>query len=287
MNLWRKLANALVYSNVYIGIGAVALTLTNQLTVEGDIHFDKSLGFVFFSTVFTYSFLKFRNTGEIIQPTTHRSWAQGHSQLSLNVLLISLIVTVFFFTGLSGKIQLTVAALAVLTALYGFVDIPFVQPKKKLRDFGMLKTLFVAIVWSITTVIVPLGDTFVEADMMVFLLLRRFLFILALTIPFEIKDMATDKEHLLKTLALSYGAGNTKLLAQCILLLLMFITTIQYFFFNLSLANMLAVSFSLIVSIFCIQPVKEETSDLWYYVVLDGMMILQFIFVCLAVIFLS
>src|SRR5687768_16786773 len=111
----RKLTDSLIFSNAYIAFGAVALTLANQLTIRGDIHFDKSLGFVFFSTVFTYSFLKFRNTGTI---TTHLSWAQAHSQLSRNVLLISLIATVSFFARLSGKTQFVVAVLAVLTAFY-------------------------------------------------------------------------------------------------------------------------------------------------------------------------
>ena len=190
-------------------------------------------------------------------------------------MLISLIATVFYFARLNGKVQMTVAVLAVFTALYGFFDIPFIKSKKKLRDLGLLKTIFVAVVWSVTTVIVPLGDTFVETDMMVFLLLRRFLFILALTIPFEIKDMTTDREHNLKTLPLIYGVSNTKLLAQGILFLLMIILTMQYLFFDFSLFNMVAVNLSLLVSVFCIQPVSEETHDKWYYIVLDGMMILQ------------
>ena len=130
--------------------------------------------------------------------------------------------------------------------------------------------------------LVPLGDTCVENDMIVFLILRRFLFILALTIPFEIKDMAADKEHNLKTISLTYGISNTKLLAQGILFLLMIVLTVQYFFFVVSLSNMLAINFSLLISIFCIQPINEETQDWWYYVVLDGMMILQFVFVYVA-----
>lgn len=173
--------------------------------------------------------------------------------------------------------------MAVLTALYALVDIPWLQPTRRLRDYGLLKTPLVALVWSVTTVVIPLADLPVDTSLMVFLLLRRFLFILSLTIVFEIKDLLHDREHNLQTLPMRLGVTNTKLLAQALLLGLMGLNTVQYLFFDLSLTNLLAINLSLLVSVLCIQAVKEETGDYWYYAVLDGLMILQFIFVYLAV----
>jgi 4-hydroxybenzoate polyprenyltransferase len=178
--------------------------------------------------------------------------------------------------------MLIVAGLGALTALYGFVEIPFLKGSKKLRDFGLIKTIFVAVVWSVTTVLVPLENTVVEPAMMWFLLIRRFIFVGALTMVFEIKDMEGDWEHGLKTLPLQFGVTNTKLIAQGHLFLLTLINLVQYFFFHISVWNMAAVNLSLLVSIICIQPLREETSEIWYYLVLDGMMILQFVFVYFA-----
>ncbi len=279
MIVLRKLKNIILYSNFFIGLCALALVLTNQLTVAGEIHFNHTYWFVFFSTMFTYSFLKFRRTGEVVNDTSHRTWAQENLQLSKNILVITLVATVSFFFMLNRHQQIIVGVLAVVTLFYGFVDIPFLKPIRKLRDFGLLKTFFVALVWSVTTVVVPLSSTFVETDMLVFLLLRRFLFVMALTIVFEIKDLKSDEEYNLKTIPMRLGISNTKLLSQGILFLLLLINCVQYFFFDVSLMNMLAVNLSLLVSIFCIQPVDEETGDWWYYFVLDGMMILQFVFV--------
>lgn len=279
MKALKNILQLILYSNIFIGVCAVALALTNQITVEGEIHFSNTYWFVFFSTMFTYSFLKFRGAGKGASDTSHRTWAQDHVQLSKNILLIALVAAVSFFFMLSRQQQIIVGALALVTLFYGFVDIPLLQPARKLRDFGYLKTLFVAMVWSVTTVVVPLSGTFVETDMLVFLLLRRFLFILALTIVFEIKDLKSDEEYQLQTIPMRLGVSNTKLLAQGILFLLMLINLVQYFFFDVVLMNMLAVNLSLLVSILCIQPVNEDTSDGWYYWLLDGMMILQFIFV--------
>ncbi len=282
MKQLRTVLDFLLYSNIFIGVCAVALTFTNQLTVEGEIKFDNSCWFVFFATIFTYSYLKFRNAETIAPSTGHGKWAAENSQLSKNILLLSLLASAGFFWLLNTNTKIIVLILAAVTALYGFVELPFLKTKKKLRDFGLLKTVFVAIVWSVTTVIVPLENSFVEPSMLVFLLLRRFLFVLALTLVFEIKDMKGDEVHGLKTLPLLFGVANTKLIAQLTLFALLLINLVQYFFFDISLTNMLAVNLSLLVSIFCIHPLKEETSELWYYFVLDGMMILQFVFVFVA-----
>lgn len=283
MNVIKKGLQFLLYSNILIGLCAVALALTNRLTVEGVLLADRSYGFVFFSTVFTYSLLKFRHTTPTATHTTHFQWAQQYPQLAKNIQLISLIAAAAFFFMLDRNSMIIVVIMAVLTALYALVDIPWLQPTRRLRDYGLLKTPLVALVWSVTTVVIPLADLPVDTSLMVFLLLRRFLFILSLTIVFEIKDLLHDREHNLQTLPMRLGVTNTKLLAQALLLGLMGLNTVQYLFFDLSLTNLLAINLSLLVSVLCIQAVKEETGDYWYYAVLDGLMILQFIFVYLAV----
>lgn len=278
----RTALDFILYSNLFIGVCAVVLTFTNQLTVEGDIRFDTSCWFVLCSTIFTYCYLKFGNAETIPATTGHRHWATKHNQLSKNLLLLSLLATVCFFFLLNTNTKIIVLALAAFTALYGFVNIPVTNPKRKLRDFGLLKTFFVATVWSVTTVVVPLENSFVEPSMLVFLLLRRFLFVLALTMVFEIKDMKSDAQDGLRTLPILFGVSTTKLIAQLTLFALLLINLVQYFFFDIALMNMLAVNLSVFISILCIQPLKEETPEVWYYLVLDGMMILQFVFVYVA-----
>ena len=95
--------------------------------------------------------------------------------------------------------------------------------------------------------------------------------------------MKGDSAHHIRTVPMVIGVLNTRLLAQAVFFILMLIITAQYFFFDISLANMLAIDFSLLIFIFCVQPVKEETGERWYYLVLDGMMILQFLLVYIGV----
>lgn len=279
MKRLTQLLDGLLYSNIFIGLCAVALAFTNQLTVEGDFYLDQTCWFIFFSTIFTYSFLKFRGPGDNVQGNYHQNWAAEYPQLSRNLLLISGIATTAFFFRLSREQQLIVGVLAFITCFYGFVPIPFLQSKKKLRNFGLLKTIFVGLVWSVTTVAVPLAGLGVGGETLAFLLLRRFLFVMALTLIFEIKDMAGDSHYNIRTVPMAIGVVNTKLFAQGILFLLMLIIIIQYFFYDISLANMLAINLSLFITILCVQAVNEQTGERYYYLVLDGMMILQFLLV--------
>jgi 4-hydroxybenzoate polyprenyltransferase len=270
---------------VFIALCAVALAFTNQLTACGTCSITPNTGFVFFSTLFTYSLLKFRKIRIEDTGTTHHNWADEHPQVSRNLLLISFIATAYFFFLLSNTTQLVVLLLTATTAFYALMPLPFTNPPKTLRNYGLLKTFFVALVWSVTTVIIPLQNLEVEKSLMAFLLIRRFLFVLSLAMVFEIKDYTNDREFGIYTLPMRIGISGTKCLAQGILMLLIAINVAQFFFLNISAANMLAINFSLLVTVICIQPLKEDTADFWYYLVLDGMMVLQFVFVFTATFF--
>lgn len=275
----RSIFDFLLYSNLFIAIGAVALVLSNQLTVGDEMVFDNTCWFVLFSTVFAYSLLKYSREDDKVDYTIHQSWAKRYPQVFRNLMLISLVASGAFFLKMNTEAKITIVVLAVFTAFYGYLQVPFPGKKRRLREIGLLKTLFVGLVWSFTTVLVPFSGQHLATDTMVFLLLRRFLFILALTIPFEIKDLWIDRPAGIITLPMRIGVERTKLLAQGVLLLLIGINIFQYFFFYVPLADMVAFNLSLMVSILAIQPIKESTGDKWFYFVLDGMMLVQFLFV--------
>src|SRR5580698_2692094 len=138
----RKVIDFITYSNIFIGLCAIALTFTNQLTISGELVINRSCWFIFFSTVFTYSYLKIKSAGQPNESTAHRDWAAEHPQLANNILLVSLLATTSFFFLLDRSVMITVFVLALLTGFYGFIQIPFIKPPTKLRDWGLAKTIF-------------------------------------------------------------------------------------------------------------------------------------------------
>ena len=101
-----------------------------------------------------------------------------------------------------------IVVLSVLTSLYA---IPLLPNTKNLRNLGGLKIFVVALVWAGTTVVLPIiaanktmnWDVGVEG-------VQRFLMVLILMVPFEIRDMEYDDPEL-KTLPQRFGFVNTKI----------------------------------------------------------------------------
>ncbi len=269
----QRIANVFTDFNIFIGCCALALVFTNQLTVTGEIHFDYSAWFILSVTIFTYACLK--KLG-LHQPG-HYTWQ--NSQIVRNELLISGMAAVCFFFLLPQQAEVVFLFLLAVTGLVGFVEVPFTRQKFKLRDLGFVKIVFVATAWSVATVIIPLSGKQVRTGLIIFLLLRSFLFVLAITMAFDIKDMEEDKQNGLDTLPLVIGVSNTKLIAQAVLFLLLSINTAEYLFFQIPFTNMIDINLSVLLAIVIVQLAEEETADWWYYFVLDGLMIAQFMMV--------
>jgi 4-hydroxybenzoate polyprenyltransferase len=269
----KKVANILLDFNIFIAICAVALVLTNQITVTNELHFDDSCWFIFSVTMFTYFCLKrfgFHATGH---------FTFKNCKAVRIAFYISLAATIFFFFLLPVHAKIVFLMLLAVTAVVGFIKLPFTKPRITLNDLSFFRIVFVAVAWSVATVVIPLSKQSDRTDLMIFLMLRSFLFILAITMAFDIKDMQEDRQNNFDTLPLAIGVSNTKLIAQAVLFLLLSINTAQYFFFHIQFTNMMAINLSVLLAIVIIQLAEEETADWWYYFVLDGLMIMQFIFV--------
>jgi hypothetical protein len=87
----------------------------------------------------------------------------------------------------------------------------FQKTAKNLRAIGGLKIYIIAFVWAITVVVFPLVNENYKLDIMVYLTFaQRFLFVIIIMLPFEIRDMKNDSLKLL-TIPQQIGVFNTKI----------------------------------------------------------------------------
>ena len=95
----------------------------------------------------------------------------------------------------------------------------FTNSNKSLRTLGGIKIFLIAFSWAGVTVLFPLVDYNmpVTADALV-LFLQRFLFVLVITIPFDIRDLNYDIDSL-KTLPQVLGVEKVKKLGLFLLML--------------------------------------------------------------------
>ncbi len=195
-----------------MSLSAVALTWLTLLSYK--INFDwVLLGFVFTAAITGYNFVLYAGLAK----WHHRSLPKNLKLIQL-FSLIAFMVMCLLLWFLPYKLWWWTALTGLLTLFYA---IPVLPGGKNLRNVSGLKIGIIALVWSIVTVIYPLviiGKNIEQSGL--FLFLQRFLFILVLILPFEIRDLKSDALSL-GTIPQLIGVRNTKILGMFILSLVL------------------------------------------------------------------
>jgi 4-hydroxybenzoate polyprenyltransferase len=105
------------------------------------------------------------------------------------------------------------------------------------------------------------------------------LFIAAITVPFDIRDLFQDKRFDLKTIPVLIGERKAYIVCQ--ILLFAYLTLLVLFTKNLD-TNFFALMLSILVTGWLILKAEWERDEYYYFLYLDGTMIIQFMFLLLA-----
>ena len=143
----------------------------------------------------------------------------------------------------------------------------------------MAKIFLITIVVSFVTIFLPVAnDPSVLLDLNTqFHFLTRCLFIFAITIPFDIRDMDYDKEDELITIPRKYGIQGAKNISFAMLALMSIVAGLHYWLhIGLTYYGFLAIVGSALISIFAIAKLRPQSSEYYYSLVIEGMMIVQF-----------
>lgn len=209
MKFFRRLFDFYINASIHVALAVSSLVL---ITVwEFNISTSPYLfGFAFFGTITGYNFVKYSKLAGM----HHRSLA--HSLRTIQIFS-------FFSFGMVGfcMLKLPIHVLWV-TAIFGLLTFLYAAPffrHKNLRTLSGLKIFVVALVWAGVTVLVPLGMTKLDLTTDNWLaFFQRFLLIIVLTLPFEIRDLQYDLRAL-QTLPQQLGLKKTKVLGIALLAL--------------------------------------------------------------------
>lgn len=201
MNFIQKLINFYIESSIHVALSVYSLVQITYLYF--DFPQNKSFGyFVFFATIVGYNFVKY----DKLVTLKHKNAGNGKKLIQLFTAICFLLM---FFYGLklSLKVIITLIPFALLTFFYAT---PFLKSTKNLRNIASAKILIIAFVWSGTTVLLPILNTaFVVNSKLILVAVQRFLFVIVLTLPFDIRDFRFDKKHL-QTIPQRIGVNRTK-----------------------------------------------------------------------------
>jgi len=218
MKWFLKIFNFYLNSSVHVSLAVVALQLVTAITL--DISWDEDLAFfTFFATVTGYNFIKYSRLAKL----HHLSLTESLRVIQVFSLL-SFLSLLYYCTRVNTMVLKTCFVLGVVTALYA---LPVFSRKRSLRSLHGLKIYIIAIVWAGTSVLLPI----MEAGMtmtwdVVIMLAQRFIFVLVITLPFDIRDLKYD-DQAIGTIPSKIGVAKTKILGVMLLILVLLLEALK------------------------------------------------------------
>ena len=251
-------------TNLFISFGSLFSVLGAAAFVG--LGFDYSLAFFsFFATLFTYNFQ--RRVGDLNQD--HSYSKMGSAMMTLGIIGMG------YYAFELATYQLIVLAITGLISLaYAYPFIPSSRGKISLRLVPGMKLWTIVLVWTLSCVMLPVAETQWSPLFIALFALQQAAFVTALTIPFDIRDLSVDWPEQ-RTIPQIFGVNRARNLALVFLLVsalavfsLSFLEKIQV---ELLLIHLAVLVFSAIL----VYKTKTKSSELFFSIAIDGMLILQ------------
>ncbi|MDT7832802.1 hypothetical protein RQM59_10460 [Flavobacteriaceae bacterium S356] len=217
MSFLKVIFDFYINSSIHVALAVYAFTRITALYFGIDYQEDLDY-FIFFATISGYNFVKYAGVAKL-----------HHMSLTKNLRIIQLFSLVCFIAMCWYAYKLPIRTLlffvpfGILTVLYA---VPFLSGfQKNLRSIGHLKVLVIAFIWAATTVLLPIYhmEEPIEASA-ILLAVQRFLLVVVLILPFDIRDLRYD-EVSLQTIPQRIGVAQTKRFG---LALMLFALTIEF-----------------------------------------------------------
>lgn len=257
----------LVYGNVFIAFCAFAQVLLTYHLFPIPVNYENNsyLLFVLLSTYLQYNVQRgYYVVNQTIVDTERGQWSLKHKKPLLYSIVVCLAIVFFLCRNLSNlSIGIMVGAELISTLYY-------LQPFN-LRRYGYVKPFLISFVWVISCGLVPLLENQLFTWHSVWYLASQFVFISVLCMLFDVKENESDYLSGVNTYANRFGVKTTKLISACLVLVgfscfYMFNNTMPYLILSIILRTVLLITILL---------TDDRRHAFYYYLWVDGLLILQ------------
>lgn len=208
------------YINSSIHVALTICALVHVTFEKFEISWDFTFAlYSFLGAITAYNLIKYSNTAKLY----HTRLTKSMKSIRIFTILsgVSFMGTVFL---LPIEVTLYLLPFVVLSVLY---VAPVFPDNRNLRSYAGMKIFIIAIVWSGVTVLVPL--VFAKGNLNVDFLIemiQRFLFIVVMMLPFEVRDLQYDDPSL-ETIPQKIGITNTKVFGSILLVVFLLLTALK------------------------------------------------------------
>ena len=250
-----KIFKFYINSSIHVSLAVVALQLITYLTL--DISQDKNLLlFTFFATITGYNFIKYSQLAKL-----------HHLSLTESLKIIQIFslgcfcAMLYFLNTLNGYVLLACFVLGFITVLYA---LPVFSRKRTLRSLLGVKIYAIAVVWAGVVVTLPVLQATHEVgwDEMI-MSIQRFLFVVAITLPFDIRDLGYDDVSI-GTLPAQLGVKKTKMLGVLILVFFVLLEGLKdKITIEIALSTIVIAMFCVILLLYSTEKQSKYYASFW------------------------
>ncbi|CAN5560193.1 hypothetical protein BH10BAC1_BH10BAC1_03560 [soil metagenome] len=268
----KRFFDLILFGNIFVALGTVCLIQSTVVQLNAPSHFFYYSLLSFFATLFIYNLQRvfYDKQKNKALHSVRRKWI-FENQLAIKILstIGFLGVSVFFFFN-DYKIIFYLSPLLILSIAY---FLPFV----KLRKSAWFKLLTLTSVWTMVTAVVPVF--LMQQEIFTFQnslhILVRFAFMLAICIPFDIRDFDIDKADNISTIPHLIGENKTRWIAFAFMILYILLIIVEYHFEMFGLKIFLGLLLSAFINAVFVLMSSPKRSEYFFVAGLDGTMILQ------------
>ena len=250
MVLLRRIFDFYINSSVHVSIAVCVLMGITLMEFEIPFSF-LLMSLVFFSSITGYNFVKYATVAGIRRKSL--------SPFLKQVQILSMISFAAMLILLMYQTAVVLSLLGLLALITFFYTVPLLK-NKNLRGLQSIKIFIVALVWSGVTVLTPIIDLYssITIDQWISFL-QRFLLVVVLTIPFEIRDLSYDQETL-GTFPQKLGIRTSKVIGIVILAIVLILEYLKN-----TISGSYQVSLFVICLVTCLFLIMSKENQSKYY----------------------
>ena len=275
----QKLFDFYLYSSIHIAIAATLFIYQTYILLALDVNFIY-LTFIFSSTLFLYLLHNLLGLNTLLKDCVRDKINKIRKMKVLLIVLISIfgLISTFSFFLLDFKIIYSIIIFAFISLWY---VVPLFGNGKRLSDFPVVKIFLISLVWASISSFIPLMITDVQLFTKLLIFLEKFLFIFAIAIPFDIRDMKFDKLKGVATIPILFGREKSIMLSivtmSIAIVIVLVLTKMGIYHERHGFALLIGYITTIIIILFS----KNKSSDYYFTGLLDSTPIMNFLLVLL------
>ncbi|NQX83079.1 MAG: hypothetical protein HRT66_13955 [Flavobacteriaceae bacterium] len=220
MKLARRIIDFYVFSNLHVSLATFFFVLITGRVYDIDV-FWKAL-FIGSSTFFSYYFIRVIRYKSLSSKNWKTSWYKDNDKYITPLAILSLLTIIYSVFRIDFINLLILIPFTLITILY---SVPFCLNTNKrgggLRNIPFMKIILISLIWSFCISIFTIYDANREFNISDYIFwFERFLFVLVLTLPFDIRDLPYDDKRL-RTIPQVLGVFKTKSLGMVLIMIIL------------------------------------------------------------------